>query len=313
MPLLVTAPTTVVKTKDVAIDEYFGNASCNPCPSDISFACVKAGAGWAEDWQSPAFDEYVLVQKGKITIEHSHGPPVVVAAGQAVFLPKGERVRWVFKEAAEYIPICLPAFSPDNIFREEGPQAAPPVHDKHKDIYHLVQKSLWTACKARGAIYYPPTYEEDGFTHATADPSKLLMVANYFYQDVQGDWLCLKMTRESLRAANITLKFEDPSPVGSKKALTAKESQGERFPHIYGGIPSSGVVVEDFVVHRGAKGEYLAIEGLCEAALPPKPSVLVAVAKTLASMVPRPSLSALTYGCVGLAAGFALARARTRA
>ena len=51
---------------------------------------------------------------------------------------------------------------------------------------------------------------------------------NYFYQDVESDWLCLKMTRATLDAAGMTLKFEDPSPVGSKKALTTKESGGER-------------------------------------------------------------------------------------
>ena len=50
MPRLVEAPTTVVKTADVQIDEFFGGASCNPC-GDISFARVQAGAGWAEEWQ----------------------------------------------------------------------------------------------------------------------------------------------------------------------------------------------------------------------------------------------------------------------
>ena len=59
MPRLVPAPVTVVSTKDVVIDEFFGNASCNPCGGDISFAHVKANAGWAEEWQAPAFDEYV--------------------------------------------------------------------------------------------------------------------------------------------------------------------------------------------------------------------------------------------------------------
>lgn len=98
-----------------------------------------------------------------------------VTAGQAIFLAKGERVRWVFTEEAEYIPVCLPAFSPANCFREEG-GTPPAAHDAHTDIYHLVQKPLWEKCKARGETYYPPTYAEDGFTHATADPSKLLGV-----------------------------------------------------------------------------------------------------------------------------------------
>jgi uncharacterized protein (DUF952 family) len=266
MPRLVPAPTTVVKTSNVCIDEFFGGASCNPC-GDISFAHVKAKGGWAEEWQAPAFDEYTLILKGKITVEHSHGPPVVVSAGQAVFMPKGERVRWVFTEDAEYVPICLPAFSPDNCFREEGPSAPQPIHNKHTKIYHLVQKTLWEECKRTGKTYYPPTYEQDGFTHATADPSKLLTVANYFYEDVVAEWLCLEMSRDSIFDAGITLKFEDPSPVGSKKALTSKESGGERFPHMYGGIPPKGVVIKEYVVQRsaGARGKYLAIDGLCAA------------------------------------------------
>ena len=56
-PRVVSAPTQVVKTQDVAINEFFGGASCNPCNGDISFALVKAQGGWAEEWQAPAFDE----------------------------------------------------------------------------------------------------------------------------------------------------------------------------------------------------------------------------------------------------------------
>ena len=57
MPRVVEKPETVVDIDHVQINEYFGGASCNPCPSDISMALVKAKAGFAEDWQSPAFDE----------------------------------------------------------------------------------------------------------------------------------------------------------------------------------------------------------------------------------------------------------------
>lgn len=133
-------------------------------------------------------------------------------------------MRWVFPEDAEYIPICLPAFSPDNCHREEDASAPPPSHHAHTDIYHLVQKPLWEQHKAAGSVYFPPTYEQDGFTHATADPSKLLGVANHFYKDVQADWLCLKMTRATLADAKITLKFEPPAPVGSTAPLTPELS-----------------------------------------------------------------------------------------
>ena len=133
----------------------------------------------------------------------------------------------------------------------------------HTDIYHLVQKPLWEKCKATGETYYPPTYAQDGFTHATADPAKLLGVANHFYKDVKSDWLCLKMTRQTIADAGITLKFEDPSPVGSTPALNASQSGGERFPHIYGGIPPA-IVLEERIVRRSADGTYLSIDGLAD-------------------------------------------------
>jgi uncharacterized protein (DUF952 family) len=138
-------------------------------------------------------------------------------------------VRWVFPEDAEYIPICLPAFSPSNCHREEDASATPPSHDAHTDIYHLVQKPLWEQHKAAGSVYFPPTYEQDGFTHATSDPSKLLGVANHFYKDVQADWLCLKMTRATLAAAKLTLKFEAPAPVGTTAPLSP-ELSGRQSP-----------------------------------------------------------------------------------
>jgi len=270
MVRLVSAPVRVVETDQVKISEYFGGASCSPCPfpvGDISVAHVQVEAGWAEEWQTPAFDEYTLVLQGSVTIETTRGPATRVCAGQAVFLAKGERVRWVFTERAEYVPICMPAFSPDNCFRDEA-GAAPPTHESHDSIYHLVQKQLWEACKASGETYYPPTYTEDGFTHATADPSKLLDVANHFYKSVRAEWLCLRLTRESVASAGITLKFEDPSAVGGTPALNTAQSGGARFPHIYGGIPPS-IVIEERAVSRAADGSYLSIAGLVDQLAPP--------------------------------------------
>ena len=84
-------------------------------------------------------------------------------------------------------------------------QARPPPHDAHVDVYHLVQAPLWervaNAADGEAAEYFPPTYEEDGFTHATADPRFLLGVANHFYRDTEAPWICLKMTRETIAKA----------------------------------------------------------------------------------------------------------------
>ena len=202
-------------------------------------------------------------------VEHSHGDDVIVQAGKGLMLPKGERVRWKFSEDAEYVPICLPGFSPSNCHREEVSSSGEdlqitPEHDKHFYIYHLVQVPLWENCKKESATYYPPTYEADGFTHATANPAKLLEVANHFYLDVKSDWLCLKMSRSSLANQKIVVKFESPSPVGSTPALNSEQSGGERFPHIYAGIPAFGdVVLEEFpVIRDNESGKFLAIPAL---------------------------------------------------
>ena len=262
-------PVTVVKTPEVDITEYAGNGSSGQ-PA-ISLAHVKANGGWAEPWQCPEFDEWVLIQKGEVHIEHSHGDTVVVKAGQCVYLAKGERVRWVFPEGGcEYIPICLPGFTPDNVHREDdGPN--PPPHDKHVDIYHMVQTHNWEAAKAgEQNVYYPPTYANDGFTHATADPKYLLTVGNHFYKDTKApdgsgkpsEWKLLKMTRHTLESQKLDLKFEAPSPVGATKEMNAEQSGGERFPHIFGGIPTEGVVVQEFDITRAEDGTFTGVVGL---------------------------------------------------
>ena len=135
----------------------------------------------------------------------------------------------------------------------------------------MVQTHLWEAAKASETkTYYPPTYATDGFTHATADPKYLLTVGNHFYKDTKdpsdaskpADWTLLKMTRQTLEARKIDLKFEWPSPVGDVKAMDAAQSGGERFPHIFGGIPTEGVVTQTFAVTRAEDGTFTGIEGL---------------------------------------------------
>ena len=119
-------------------------------------------------------------------------------------------------------------------------------------------------------MYYPPTYAQDGFTHATADPKYLLTVGNHFYKDTVAPdgsgapsaWKLLKMTRQTLEAKKIDLKFEWPSPVGATVEMSAEQSGGERFPHIYGGIPCEGVVVAEFDVTRSEDGTFTGIVGM---------------------------------------------------
>lgn len=131
-------------------------------------------------------------------------------------------------------------------------------HKAHEFVYHLVQASLWQQSIANSSVYYPPTYEEDGFTHGTANPQKLLQVANHFYQDIPGEWLCLRMTVASLQASGVEVVFEGTAPVGDKPAEFANEND-ELFPHLQGGIHPDAVL-GTHEVQRTPEGEFLSIQ-----------------------------------------------------
>ncbi len=129
---------------------------------------------------------------------------------------------------------------------------------KTESLYHLVQRTLWDATLATNEVYYPPTYELDGFTHGTAKPDLLLGVANHFYQDIPGEWLCLEMTLSSLHDAGVKVVFEVSAPVGDK-AAEIDGTEGELFPHIYGGIPAASVIAIHKVV-RSDNGMFLSVK-----------------------------------------------------
>ncbi len=127
-------------------------------------------------------------------------------------------------------------------------------------VYHMIQAGLWEAARSTGDTYYPPTYDADGFTHATSNPAKLLSVANHFYTDVPGDWLCLRMTVESLAATGVKTVYEGTAPVGDIQP-DFEGSDDELFPHILGGI-APAAVLEVFPIERSDDGGFLAIPGV---------------------------------------------------
>lgn len=133
---------------------------------------------------------------------------------------------------------------------------------EHPFVFHLVQANLWDQAAQAAESYFPPTYSQDGFTHGTANPEKLLTVANHFYQEVTGDWYCLRMTEESLKSTGVSVVFESTAPVGDKEPDFAG-SEDELYPHIMGGIHPSAVL-EVHSVGRGGNGEFLRIEGISE-------------------------------------------------
>jgi mannose-6-phosphate isomerase-like protein (cupin superfamily) len=79
-----------------------------------------APPGWSEPFQTPAFDEYTLISKGKKMFEVD-GQQVILQQGQSILISKGTRVRYSnpFEEECEYWSVCVPAFSPEQVNREE--------------------------------------------------------------------------------------------------------------------------------------------------------------------------------------------------
>jgi len=119
MPDLIAQPTRIEASgnKPKLIDEYIGHVNSNT--SQASVAHMRSPEGWVEPGQTPEFDEYTLVLKGMLRVEH-RGGMIDVLAGQAVVANKGEWVRYSTPEpgGAEYIAICLPAFSIETVHRD---------------------------------------------------------------------------------------------------------------------------------------------------------------------------------------------------
>lgn len=104
--------------KEKIIREYFGHV--NSHTSEVSIAHMKSPEGWVEPGQCPDFNEYTVVLKGKIRIG-TRNEEYIVSEGQGIMTQKGEWVQYStpFEGGAEYIAVCLPAFSPDIVKRDE--------------------------------------------------------------------------------------------------------------------------------------------------------------------------------------------------
>jgi mannose-6-phosphate isomerase-like protein (cupin superfamily) len=103
--------------KPKLIDEFIGRV--NSADTGISIAHMRSPEGWVEPGQCPEFMEYTIVLSGTLRVEHESGS-TDVAEGQAVITSPGEWVRYStpFEEGAEYIAVCLPAFSVETVHRE---------------------------------------------------------------------------------------------------------------------------------------------------------------------------------------------------
>lgn len=120
MPKLIESPTRVppAGTPPKTIDEYVGRV--NTGTDAVSIAHMRSPAGWSEPGQRPEFLEYTLVLSGSMHVETEGGETIVVKGGQAIQTNPGEWVRYSTPdEACEYVAVCLPAFSPDIVHRDE--------------------------------------------------------------------------------------------------------------------------------------------------------------------------------------------------
>ena len=120
MPELIGAPSRVAAAGEPPklIDEYVGRASTGE--TALSIAHMRSPAGWAEPAQRPEFDEFTIVLQGALVVTFDGGQ-MTVRAGQGVHAKPGEWVRYSTPDGgAEYISVCLPAFAPATVHRDDG-------------------------------------------------------------------------------------------------------------------------------------------------------------------------------------------------
>lgn len=120
MPVFIEAPSIIeaAGNKPKIIEEYAGRV--NSGHTNASVARMRSPEGWVEPGQRPEFEEITVVLRGMLRVEHEGGT-LDVRAGQAVVTKPGEWVRYSTPEpdGAEYIAVCLPAFSPETVHRDE--------------------------------------------------------------------------------------------------------------------------------------------------------------------------------------------------
>jgi mannose-6-phosphate isomerase-like protein (cupin superfamily) len=121
MTLIIKEPSIIkaAGNKEKIIKEFFGNITSKT--SEVSIALMKSPGGWAEPGQCPEFNEYTVVLKGKLKVT-TKKEEFIVMEGQGIMTAKDEWVKYStpFEGGAEYIAVCLPAFSPELVKRDSG-------------------------------------------------------------------------------------------------------------------------------------------------------------------------------------------------
>ncbi len=119
MPVIINSPSVIkaAGNKPKIIEEYFGRV--NSVTDEVSIAKMKSPQGWVEPGQRPAFNEYTLVLKGKLCVK-TENELFEIKAGSAILTKKGEWIQYStpYEGGAEYIAVCVPAFSLDTVNRD---------------------------------------------------------------------------------------------------------------------------------------------------------------------------------------------------
>ena len=120
MPTMIKSPSIIkaVGNKPKIIEEFIGRV--NSKTKELSIARMKSPEGWIEPGQKPDFDEFTIVLKGSLKVE-TKNDSFEVKAGEAIITHKGEWIKYStpLPEGAEYIAVCLPAFSPNIVHKDE--------------------------------------------------------------------------------------------------------------------------------------------------------------------------------------------------
>ena len=120
MPTIIKKPSIIeaAGNKPKIIEEYFGRV--NSKSTEVSIAKMTSPQGWVEPGQRPDFDEYTVVLKGTLLVK-TENEIINVKAGSAILTKKGEWIQYStpFEDGAEYVAVCLPAFSPETVHRDE--------------------------------------------------------------------------------------------------------------------------------------------------------------------------------------------------
>lgn len=120
MPVKINKPSVIeaAGNKPKIIREFFGRV--NSKTNEVSIAKMESPAGWVEPGQRPEFDEYTVVLQGELNIKTEDGTVIIIKAGEAVHTKKGEWIQYSTpNKSTEYVAICLPAFSPESVHRDE--------------------------------------------------------------------------------------------------------------------------------------------------------------------------------------------------